>query len=51
MDIDDVKLFVDLLPDEINHLFPLTLTDKLLERLKWDGKILDKSIRDRLLKV
>jgi hypothetical protein len=51
MNVDQVKRFIELLPNEFNNLFPLTLTDKLLERLKWDGIILDKSIRDQLLKV
>jgi hypothetical protein len=51
MDIDQVKRFIDLLPNEYNDSFPLTLTDKLLQRLKWDGKILEKEIRDQLLKV
>ena len=51
MDIEQVKRFVDLLPHEFKNLFSLTLTDKLLERVKWDGKILDESIRDTLLKV
>jgi hypothetical protein len=51
MDIDQVKRFIDLLPNEFNDSFPLTLTDKLLQRLKWDGKILEKAIRDQLLKV
>jgi hypothetical protein len=50
-DIEQVKRFIDLLPKQLNQLFPLTLTDKLLERLKWDGKKVDKSIRDQLLKV
>ncbi|CAF3948002.1 unnamed protein product, partial [Rotaria sp. Silwood2] len=50
INIDQVKKFIDLLPQEFNDLYPLTLTDKLLERLKWDGKIFDKSIRDQLLK-
>jgi len=49
--IEQIKKFIDILPKQLNYLFPLTLTDKLLERLKWDGKILDKSIRDQLLKV
>ncbi|CAF0798896.1 unnamed protein product [Rotaria sordida] len=50
MDIDQIKKFINLLPQELNNLYSLTLTDKLLERLKWDGKIFDKSIRDQLLK-
>jgi hypothetical protein len=51
MDIDRVKRFIEFLPKESNDLFPLTLTEKLFERLKWDGKILDTSNRDQLLKV
>jgi hypothetical protein len=51
MDIDRVKRFIEFLPKETNDLFPLTLTEKLFERLKWDGKILDTSNRDQLLKV
>jgi hypothetical protein len=51
MDIDRVKRFIELLPKESNDVFPLTLTEKLFERLKWDGKILDTSNRDQLLKV
>ncbi|CAF0821315.1 unnamed protein product [Rotaria sp. Silwood1] len=50
MDMDQVKKFIDLLPQEFNNLYPLTLADKLLERLKWDGKIFDESNRDQLLK-
>ncbi|CAF4302607.1 unnamed protein product, partial [Adineta steineri] len=50
MDIDQIKRFIDLLPQEYNDLFPLTLTDQLLERLKWDEKIVNESIRDQLLK-
>lgn len=51
MDIDEIKKFIDLLPKEFNSFYPLTLTDKLLERLKFDGKIFDTSIRNQLLKV
>ncbi|CAF3674106.1 unnamed protein product [Adineta steineri] len=50
MDIDQIKRFIDLLPQEYNNLFPLTLTDQLLERLKWDEKIVNESIQDQLLK-
>jgi hypothetical protein len=46
-DIEEVKRFIGLLP----RRFPLTLTDKLFEQLKWDGKIIEKSMRDQLLKV
>ncbi len=50
-DIENVKKFISLLPKRFPQLFPLTLTDKLLEQLKWNGKIVDKSMRDQLLKV
>jgi hypothetical protein len=51
IEIEQLKQFIDVLPKESNQLFPFTLTDKLLERLKWDGKLVDQSIRDQLLKV
>ncbi|CAF3379440.1 unnamed protein product [Rotaria socialis] len=51
IDIDQIKKFIDLLPKEVYGIYPLTLTDKLLERLKWDGKTVDKSMRDPLLKL
>lgn len=47
-DIEKIKRFIHLLP---KSLVPLTLTDKLLERLKWDGKKVEKSNREQLLKV
>lgn len=50
-DIEEVKRFISSLPKRFPQVFPLTVTDKLLERLKWDGKIVEKSMRDQLLKV
>lgn len=47
LDIEAVKRFVLLLSKDV---YPLTLTDQLLDRLKWDGKAMDDSIRDQLLK-
>lgn len=49
--LEEIKRFIDLLPKSSDKIFPLTLTDKLFDRLKWDGKPFDKSIRDDLLKV
>ena len=50
-DIEEVKKFIGLLPRRFSQEFPLILTDKIFEQLKWDGKILEKSMRDQLLKV
>lgn len=51
LNIEEVKRFLDLLPKGSNLSYPLTLTDQLLEQLKWNGKTVDNSMRDQLLKV
>ena len=51
MDTEQVIRFIDRLPNEIDQLFPMTLTDALLTRLTWDGKIVDQGHRDQLLQV
>ena len=50
-DIRQVQRFIDLLPTDTSSAFPLTLTDQVFARLRWDGKTLDPARRDPLLKV
>lgn len=50
--IEQIEKFIARLPRRDHpQFYPLTLSDKLFERLKYDGKIIDRSIRDQLLKV
>lgn len=51
LNIEELKRFIFLLSKESNQLYPLTLTDQLLDQLKWDGKTVEDSMRDQLLKV
>lgn len=51
LNIEEVKRFICLLPKRSNLVYPLTLSDQLLEQLKWNGKTVDNTIRDQLLKV
>jgi hypothetical protein len=51
VDIDQVKNFIDTLPNECDSELPLTLTDQLLTRLQWDGKNMHTCLRYQLLQV
>lgn len=52
LDPKQIQRFIELsIPEDKDVDFPLTLADQLLNRLKWDGKSIDQSIRDSLLRV
>ena len=52
LDVDQIKRWIDSCVPKDRHVsFPATLTDQVFMQLKWDGKRIDPSMRDPLLRV